>query len=260
MKKIISFSSFKGGTAKTSSCLHLGMAFAKLFQKRVLLIDLDAQANLTFGLGLGLDVQPSIADLLTGKSTLLEVIRETKEPLCQILPANACLDGIESRSPIVSDFYGHERLKRKIQDLNYDYIFIDTPPSLGWLTQSALFAADYSLICAVAEPYSLMALNRLKEIHLQIKEHHPIEILGVILSFWDERLSTNSQYVEAIELALEGKLFRTKVRKDIAVSRAILQGISMFDGNRVTRATTDFSQLAEEIYKRIENHRLLKVK
>jgi chromosome partitioning protein len=255
--KTVSFCSFKGGTAKTSTCLHLGMALAKFHLKKVLLIDLDAQANLTFGLGLGMDVQPSIVDVLQGTKSLQEVICKTSDPLCDVIPANAILDGIESRSPIASDFYGHERLKRKIQNIDYDYVFIDTPPSLGWLTQSALFAADYSLICAVAEPYSLMALNRLKEIHLQIKEHHPIEILGVILSFWDERLNTNQNYIDAIQSALEGKLFQSKIRKDILVSRAVLQGSSTFDLSKGSRASLDFRNLAEEILERLEGKRLV---
>ncbi len=255
--KTISFCSFKGGTAKTSTCLHLGMAMAKFHQKKILLIDLDAQANLTFGLGLGMDVEPSISDVLTGKKEIKEVIQVTCEPLCHIIPGNASLDGIESRSPIASDYYGHERLKRKIAQLDYDYIFIDTPPSLGWLTQSSLFAADYSLICAVAEPYSLMALNRLKEIHLQIKEHHPIEILGVILSFWDDRLSTNQNYIDAIQTALEGKLFQSKIRKDILVSRAILQGSSTFDLAKGSRASQDFIDLAKEILDRLHSKQLI---
>lgn len=257
--KIVSFCSFKGGTAKTSTCLHLGMAFSKFHQKKVLLVDLDAQANLTFGMGLGMDVEPSIVDALQGNKDIKEVIQETSEPNCHLIAANASLDGIESRSPIAQDFYGHERLKRKLVQLDYDYIFIDTPPSLGWLTQSALYAADYSLICAVAEPYSLMALNRLKEIHLQIKEHHPIEILGVILSFWDERLSTNQDYISAIQHALEGKLFDSKIRKDILVSRAVLKGSSTFDISKDSRASSDFRKLSQEALLRLENPSLVGV-
>jgi len=251
--KAVCFCSFKGGTAKTSTCLHLGMALAKFHHKKVLLIDLDAQANLTFGMGLGMDVEPSVAEVLTSKKEIQEIIKNTNEPLLDILAANASLDGIESRSPIAGDFYGHERLKRKISGLDYDYVFIDTPPSLGWLTQSALFASDYSIICSIAEPYSLMALNRLKEIHEQIKEHHPIEILGVVLSFWDERLSTNQHYLQAIQSSLEGKLFHSKVRKDIVVSRSVLGGISTFDVSKNSRASLDFMALANELIDRLES-------
>ena len=251
--KVISFCSFKGGTAKTSTCLHLGMAFAKFYKKKVLLIDFDAQANLTFGLGLGMDVQPSIVEVLQGVKNIEEIIKSTTETLCNIIPANALLDGIESRAPIANDFYGHERLKKKLQSLKgYDYIFIDTPPSLGWLTQSALFAADYSLICAVAEPYSLMALNRLKEIHEQIQEHHKIEILGIVLSFWDERLNTNQNYIQAVEASLEGKLFHVKIRKDISISRAILKGATTFDVYKNSRSGEDFLQLSKEVLQRLE--------
>lgn len=257
--KTVCFCSFKGGTAKTSTCMHLGMALAKFHKKKVLLIDLDAQANLTFGMGLGMDVEPSVSEVLSSKKEITEIIVKTKEPFLDILPSNASLDGIESRAPIAGDFYGHERLKKKISGLDYDYIFIDTPPSLGWLTQSALFAADYSVICSIAEPYSLMALNRLKEIHEQIKEHHPIEILGVVLSFWDDRLATNQHYIQAIQSSLEGKLFQAKIRKDILVSRAVLQGISTFTVSKNSRASVDFMALADELILRLESKNLEKV-
>jgi chromosome partitioning protein len=249
--KIIAFSSFKGGTAKTSTCLHLGSALAKFYGAKVLLVDFDAQANLTFGLGFGIDCMPSIVDVLEGKIKAEGVILKTDDPNLFLLPANAYLDGIESRSPIVGDLYGHERLKKVLTSLAYDFILIDTPPSLGWLTQSALFASQYSLICAMPEPYSIMALNRLNEIHSQIQEHHGIEILGVLLSFFDERGATNQGYVEAIESAFMGKLFKTKVRRDIAVSRTALKGKSVFDTMKQSRAGDDYKMLASEVLERL---------
>jgi chromosome partitioning protein len=257
--KTIAFSSFKGGTAKTSTCLHLGAALAQFHDQKVLLIDFDAQANLTFGLGCGMDYSPSIVEVLQGKKLIQDVILATNTPNLSIVPANAYLDGIESTSPIVGDLYGHERLKKAISHLDFDLVLIDTPPSLGWLTQSALFASDYSLICAIPEPYSVMALNRLKEIHAQIQEHHRIDVLGVLLTFWDDRGATNQGYLEAIDLAFPEKVLLSKIRRDIAVSRTILKGQTVFESQKQGRASQDYQLLANEVMERIKIQAIEKV-
>ena len=255
MTKIVTFCSFKGGTAKTSTCLHLGAALAKFEKKRVLLIDFDAQANLSAGLGLGVDHLDTMARVLKEEKGVEEVIQQTMVKNLDIIPANIYLDGIESTAPIVGDLYGHERLRKSISHLDqYHYIFIDTPPSLGWLTQSALFAAHHSLICAIPEAYSILALNRLREYHEQIRENHPLELLGVVLSFWSERGSTNEAFVDAIELAFPAKLFPSKIRRDIAVSRAVLRGMPVFELTSNSRAGEDYKALSRDFLARLKEY------
>jgi chromosome partitioning protein len=243
--------SFKGGTAKTSTVLHLGAHLAKK-GKRVLLVDFDAQANLSTGLGLSSDSLDTMVPVLQGEKKAQDVIQHTYLKGLDVIPANVFLDGVEATHPIVNDLYGHERLKKALSKLDYDYAFIDTPPSLGWLTQSAFFAANYSIICAVPEPYSILALNRLKEYHERIQEHHKLEILGVILSFWDIRGATNNAYVNAIETAFPGKLFEAKIRRDIMVSRAVIKGEAVFDAFPSSRASYDFERLGDEFIRRSE--------
>ncbi len=249
--EIVACCSFKGGTAKTSTVLHLGVYLAKQFQKRVLLIDFDAQANLSTGLGMSSDGLDTMVPVLQGQKDMSQVIQHTRIEGLDMVTANVFLDGVEATGPIVNDLYGHERLRRAIKDLPYDFIFIDTPPSLGWLTQSAFFAANHSIICAIPEPYSILALNRLKEYHERIQEHHKLEILGVILSFWDQRGSTNMAYVKAIENAFPGLLFDAKIRRDIAVSRSVLQGLPVLEAYPESRASYDYSCLTAEFLKRI---------
>ncbi|MBS0586116.1 MAG: ParA family protein [Verrucomicrobia bacterium] len=243
--------SFKGGTAKTSTVLHLGVYLAKQFHKRVLLIDFDAQANLSTGLGLSSDGLDTMVPVLQGQRDVREVIQKSSIENLDVVAANVFLDGVEATGPIVNDLYGHERLRRSLKDLDYDFVFIDTPPSLGWLTQSAFFAANYSIICAIPEPYSILALNRLKEYHERIQEHHRLEILGVILSFWDQRGSTNMAYVKAIENAFPDLLFDAKVRRDIAVSKSVLQGLPVLEAYPNSRASEDYSRLTAEFLRRI---------
>lgn len=245
--------SFKGGTAKTSTVLHLGVYLAKFHQKRVLLIDFDAQANLSTGLGFSSDNYDTMVPVLQGEKSIRDVIQQhpTIEGL-DAITANVYLDGVEATGPIVNDLYGHERLRKALLHVDYDYVFIDTPPSLGWLTQSAFFAARHSLICSIPEPYSILALNRLKEYHAQIQENHHLDIIGVVLSFWDQRGATNQAFVDAIEAAFPGKLFDSKIRRDIAVSRSILQGQSVVDAYPNSRAAEDYGKLTQEFLARAQ--------
>lgn len=244
---VISCCSFKGGTAKTSVVLHLAVYLAKK-GKRVLLIDFDAQANLSTGIGLTSDDLDTMVPVLHGEKAILEVIKLSYLRNLHVITANVFLDGLEATYPIVNDLYGHERLKKAVHSVEgqYDYVFIDTPPSLGWLTQSAFFAAHYTIICVTPEPYSILALNRLKDYHERIQEHHQLTVLGIVLSFWSERGATNEAYLNAIKKAFGNKLFSSKIRRDILVSRAVLRGRSVFDVYPSSKAAWDYAKLGED--------------
>ncbi|MBS0655936.1 MAG: AAA family ATPase, partial [Verrucomicrobia bacterium] len=159
--KCITVSSFKGGTAKTSTSLHLGAALAKFHKKKVLLIDFDAQANLTTGLGYDPDEQDSLAPVLQGLREISDVIVKTDINGLDLIPADTWLERVEVTGALAADRYSHERLKVVLRPLKYDYVIIDTPPSLCWLTESALIASTYSLVCATPEFYSVKGLQRL---------------------------------------------------------------------------------------------------
>ena len=247
------FCSFKGGTAKTSSALHVASCLAKHHKKKVLLIDFDSQANLSAGIGIGPDSLDTMVPVLQGKKKLSEVIQATCIPSLDIVPANTFLDGIETTSPLVSDLYAHERLRKSLMGVDYDLCFIETPPSLGWLTQSAFYAANYSIICAVPEPYSILAMNRLKDYHVELQERHAINCLGVILSFWDDRGAANQAFLEAIQESFPMRVFESKVRRDICVSRAILQGKPVTETEPKSRAALDYQDLSLEFLSRIQS-------
>lgn len=250
MKKIV-FCSFKGGTAKTSNALNIGACLATFHNKRVLLIDFDSQANLSSGLGLGPDNDDTMVCVLQGRKPIESVIQNTSIPNLSIIPGNTFLGGIECAAPLVSDLYAHERFRKSLIGLDYDYCFIDTPPSLGWLTQSAFLAADHSIICAIPEPYSILALNRLKEYHRSIQGNHPISCLGVILALWDNKGITNHVFVQAIHDSFSELLFDSKIRRDISVNRAILKGKSVFQTHSSSRAAIDYYELTNEFLNRM---------
>jgi chromosome partitioning protein len=249
--KVISISSFKGGTAKTSTALHVGSALAIFHQKRVLLIDFDAQANLTTGLGFDPDEQDSMAPVLQGEKPLQDVILTTCIPSMDIVPADTWLERVEVSGSLAADRYSHERLKEILRDLSYDIILIDTPPSLCWLTESSLIAADYSIVCATPEFYSVKGLQRLSLFINNISERHGTKVLGVALSFWNPRGKSNDAFLKVIDQTFPGKLLQAKVRRDIAVSEATIYGKPIFETSPKARASSDYIDLTSEILTRI---------
>lgn len=250
-KRTITVSSFKGGTAKTSTSLHLGAALAKFHGHRVLLIDFDAQANLTTGLGMDPDAQDSMAPVLQGKKDVKDVILETSIPNLSIIPADTWLERVEVTGALAADRYSHERLKEILKPLPYDTIIIDTPPSLCWLTESALIASQYSLVCATPEFYSVKGLQRLSQFMENISQRHPFSVVGVALSFWNPRGKSNDAFLDVIEQTFPGKALVAKVRRDISVSEASIYGKPIFDTAPGSRASLDYIALTEEILNRL---------
>ncbi len=248
---VISVSSFKGGTAKTSTSLHLGAALCQFHKKRVLLIDLDAQANLTTGLGFDPDEQDSMAPVLQGEKSIHDVILETCVPNMHIVPADTWLERVEVSGSLAADRYSHERLKEILRDLPYDFVLIDTPPSLCWLTESSLIASQYSLVCATPEFYSVKGLQRLSIFINNIAERHTTKVLGVALSFWNPRGKSNDAFLKVIEQTFPGKLLNAMVRRDIAVSEATIFGKPVFDTAPKSRASVDYMALTGEILMRL---------
>lgn len=247
----IAISSFKGGTAKTSTGLHLGAALVKFHKKKVLLVDFDAQANLTTGLGFDPDENESMASVLQGKKELKEVIKKTCIPSLDLVPGDTWLERVEVTGPLAADRYSHERLRKIIEPAKYDFVIIDTPPSLCWLTESALIAAQHTLICATPEFYSVKGMERLSQFVESIAQRHPLNVLGVLLSFWNPRGKSNSAFLDVIERTFPKKLLKSKVRRDISVSEASIFGKPVFETAPESRASDDYLAIAKEILKRL---------
>ncbi|HEY5236427.1 MAG TPA: ParA family protein [Rhabdochlamydiaceae bacterium] len=249
----ITVSSFKGGTAKTSTSLNLGAALAKFHHQKVLLIDFDAQANLTTGLGYDPDAHDSLASVLQGKKKIDEVILPTSHDNLSLIPADTWLERVEVTEALAADRYSHERLRELLKPIlkSYDTILIDTPPSLCWLTESALIASEYALVAATPEFYSVKGLQRLSQFMEIISERHALNVLGVILSFWNPRGKSNTAFLDVIEETFPGKILKSKVRRDISVSEASIFGKSIFDTAPASRAAEDYTSLAKEFLKRL---------
>ena len=247
----ITTASFKGGTGKSAISLHLATAFSLFHGKRCLLIDFDSQANLTSSLGFSTDEIETIVPVLQEEKSIEEVIRPTCVKGLDLVTANTYLDGIESTSQLFNDPYAHERLRYAIKGIadQYHYCMIDIPPSLNWLCRSAFYASDYSLVCAIPEPFSVLAMERLAKYHQSINRHHNIDVLGVVLSMWDERSTFNNPLLRGIEASFPNKVFNTRIRKDKAIPKAVFDGKPVFLTDKSSRAAEDYESLAEEVVK-----------
>lgn len=248
---IITVSSFKGGTAKTSTAIHIGSALASFHNKKVLLVDFDPQANLTTGLGFDPDSHDSLASALQGEKQIKDLILDTNVENLKLIPADTWLERVEVTGQLAADRYSHERLKNLLAPLDFDCILIDTPPSLCWLTESALIASDHSLICAAPEFYSVKGLERLSQFMESVSKRHPFKVLGVCLSFWHPRGKSNDTFLEVIERIFPGKILDNKVRRDISVSEASVYGLPVFKTAPKSRASEDYLKLTEEILARV---------
>ncbi|MFA5250632.1 MAG: ParA family protein [Parachlamydiales bacterium] len=249
----LAVSSFKGGTAKTSTTLNLAAALARFHQKKMLLIDFDAQANLTAGLGFDPDEHASLSPVLQGEKKLEEVILKTEIVNLDLIPADTWLERVEVTGLLAADRYSHEKLKIILKPLEgqYDFVIIDTPPSLCWLTESALIAANKALICATPEFYSVKGLQRLALFINNIALRHSLEVLGVVLSFWNQRGKSNETFQKVIDNTFPGKLFSNKIRRDVAVSEATIFGKPVILSHPKSRAAEDYQSLTAELLKRL---------
>ena len=247
----IAVSSFKGGTAKTSTSLHLGAALAKFHKQKVLLIDFDAQANLTTGLGLDPDAQDSMASVLQGTRNVEDVIVSTGIENLFLIPADTWLERIEVTGTLAGDRYSHEKLKEILRPLPFDTVIIDTPPSLCWLTESALIAANHSLVCATPEFYSVKGLQRLSHFLENIGQRHSLQVLGVALSFWNPRGKSNETFFDVIQNTFPNKLLNSKIRRDVSVSESSVFGKPVFETAPKSRAAQDYIELTQEILTRM---------
>ncbi|GJM40637.1 MAG: sporulation initiation inhibitor Soj [Ardenticatenaceae bacterium] len=221
--KIYAVANQKGGVGKTTSVINL-CAFLAASGRRVLMVDLDPQANATSGLGFDkYDLETSTYDLLLESSKLEDILIQQKEYKLDLLPAHPTLAGAEVE--LVNAIGREYRLLNALTaiDGRYDYILIDTPPSLSMLTVNALTAAKDGIIIPVQCEYlALEGLTQLTQtIELVQKYLNPqLAIRGLIMTMYDSRTNLSRQVVEEVRKYFPGKVFRTIVPRNVRLSEA----------------------------------------
>ena len=241
---IYAISNHKGGVGKTTSTINIGAALATK-KKKVLLIDLDPQANLTQSLGIK-ESEITIYDNLKGEQLISPI--EYKSNL-YVLPSSLDLSAAEIE---LSSEPGREYILKEIlvrlKD-KYDYILIDCPPSLGLLTINALTAADFVIIPMQAEFLPLRGLAKLNEVIEKIKARlNPnLEIGCVFLTQFDSRKILNRDVAESVSGFFGKKFLNSKISNNIALAEAPSQGKDIFSYNRTCKGAEDYIQVVEEM-------------
>lgn len=240
---IYAISNHKGGVGKTTSAINIGAALANK-SKKVLLIDLDPQANLTQSLGIKGEI--TIYENLKGEKIILPVEYRTN---LYVLPSSLDLSAAEIE---LSSEPGREYILKDIVSqltAKFDYILIDCPPSLGLLTINALTAADYVLIPMQAEYLPLRGLAKLTEIikKIQTRLNEKLQIGGVFLTQYDTRKVLNRDIAESVSDFFNDKFLTTKISNNVALAEAPAQSKDIFLYNRSSKGAVDYADLCNEL-------------
>ena len=246
MHRVIAFANQKGGVAKTTSTLNLGVA---LMERgfRVLLVDLDPQGNLTMSQGLNPDaLERSMFDVLVHRLPITEIIHSAE---VDIAVASIDLAGAELA---LSAMIGRERALEKalveVRD-TYDFILIDTPPSLGLLTINAFVAATGVIVPVQCEYLSLRGLVQLENTLAMVRENlNPhVKIEGILPTMFDGRTLHAREAVEILEENFGDLVYRNRIRKTIRYAEAPVKGISVLKYDPSGTAADAYRELAKEV-------------
>lgn len=252
--RIIAIANQKGGVGKTTTTINLGAALSRLGCK-VLIVDLDPQGNASTGLGIATDDREyTTYELLLDDVSLSEVIKPTETPGLFIVPATVDLSSadVELVSNEKRSFLLHDALRQfAMDDLGYDYILIDCPPSLNLLTVNAMVAAHSILVPLQSEFFALEGLSQLMLTIREVRQaaNAALRIEGVVLTMYDMR-NNLSQQVEADARENLGELvFRTVVPRNVRLSEAPSFAKSVLDYDPESKGARAYIALAEELLK-----------
>lgn len=248
MTFIIAMSNEKGGVAKTTSTLSLGAALAEL-NHRVLLVDLDPQANLSLALGLETgEAEVTSANVLVENASLRTAIRKTDVPNLDLVPSNARIESAEQFLPMRSNYLSMLRNAFENSALTYDYVLLDCPPALGSITLNALSAADLLIIPTQAEYFSAYALrNMMGSIRRVRQESNPNLAYRILVTLLDRRNRTHRNIFEQLQTTFGQGVFTTVIEIDTKLRESPIAGVPITQYKPSSRGSQQYRVLAQEL-------------
>ncbi len=248
--KIIAVANQKGGVGKTTSVVNLASCLAEA-GKKVLLVDLDPQGNATSGCGINKrQIKASLYQVLIGETTSESAVTQTKFKNLWILPSNMDLAGAEVE--LVEMENREQCLKNAMSQpfsVDFDYVLIDCPPSLGLLTLNALVCAHTVLIPIQCEFYALEGLSQLTNTIRQVRRlYNPtLDIEGILITMYDGRLNLTTQVLAEVKKYFAGKIFKTVIPRNVRISEAPSHGEPINYYDKHAKGTVAYRDLAKEV-------------
>jgi chromosome partitioning protein len=250
---VIAVTNQKGGVGKTTSSINIAYYLAKQ-GKKTLLIDFDPQGNATSGLGIDKSsLEGTMADVIVGEKTLSEVVLSTDYKNLELAPTTPDLANTEVE--LAQAQHRFSRLKYAIQKMTkqYDFIVIDSPPSLSLLTVNGLIAARYVLLPVQAEFYALEGLGQLLETMKLIRKNlNPtLDLIGVLPTMVDSRTSLSGQVLNEISKHFPAKIFKTTIPRNVRLAEAPSHGAPIGAYDRFSRGARAYKAVTKEVIDRV---------
>jgi chromosome partitioning protein len=253
MTKIIAVTNQKGGVGKTTTSINVAYFLAKA-GKKTLLVDFDPQGNATSGLGIDKQsLGATMSEVVMRQIDLANIVLPTEYKNLSIAPATPHLANTEVElAQAEGRFIRLREALRKVTE--YDYIIIDSPPSLSLLTVNGMVAANYVLLPVQAEFYALEGLGQLLESMKLIKKglNPPLELLGVLATMMDSRTTLSGQVHAEIKKYFPDKIFKSTIPRNIRLAEAPSHGAPVGAYDRFSKGSRAYKALAKEIIERVE--------
>jgi chromosome partitioning protein len=252
MKHIIAVTNQKGGVGKTTTAVNVAAQLASP-KRRVLLVDLDPQGNATSSLGIDKEaLQKTLYDVVVSGGQAVDIVLPTQVPNLFLLPANNRL--AQAEVDLVSVMSRETRLREMLEPVDAEVVVIDCPPALGLLTINALTAATDVLIPVQSEYFALEGLGQLLQTVQAVKQslNPRLEILGVVLTMYDKRISLNEQVQAELEKHFGEKLFKTVVPRNVRLAEAPSYGRTIFEHDKWSKGARAYKHLSDEVAKRLQ--------